>query len=213
MTVTVGINAGFVTSQPTADPSGGDTTTVDYRATYIKDTSPVGGCTITEIGWWCNNATEAANYEVAIYTDDSNYPDNVVGSIDATNAKGTGSGWKRADGQNIELNGETGYWIAMQCDNTATTTYADNESSGGSGMCVDVSQTALYDPAPAGSWVGDNYTAAIYGLYEAAAANSQQINIGDAWKDIGAWKLNVGDAWKEVAAMQINIGDVWKEIF
>lgn len=40
-----------------------------------------------------------------------------------------------------------------------------------------------------------------------------EINIGDAWKDVTEMKINIGDVWKDVTEMKINIGDVWKDIF
>jgi len=119
-----GTNAGFVTVAPSADPGGASTTTADYIVRIGKFTSPAGATTITEIGWWCDNATEAANFEVGVYSD-------IVGTADwllwasRTNAKGTDAGWKKATGLSIPINENTDYWLAFQLDNTATTTTVD----------------------------------------------------------------------------------------
>ena len=61
MALVKGTNCGFVTVAPTTDPTGGGATTIDQTSQALKDTSPVGATVITEIGWWCNNATEESN--------------------------------------------------------------------------------------------------------------------------------------------------------
>ena len=48
---------------------------------------------------------------------------------------------------------------------------------------------------------------------DAVAGTNTQINIGDAWKEVGNIFINIGDAWKDVTSAKINIGDSWKTIF
>ncbi len=128
----VGINAGFVTEAPTEDPEGEAAYSVDSRAWATRFTSPVGTIRVTEIGWYTPTATQAANFEVAIYTDDveSALPGGIVSPKSDTNAKGTSAGWKVASGLDIEIDAETRYWLAVQLDNTATTTNIDLKLAG-----------------------------------------------------------------------------------
>ncbi|KKK72695.1 hypothetical protein LCGC14_2901290, partial [marine sediment metagenome] len=97
MALTPGTNCGFVTTAPSTDPGGASAQQGDDRTWGIKHTTPASINTVTEIGWW-SSASEEANFEVAIYTDDGggvgSHPENIVG-ISRTNAKGTGAGWKR----------------------------------------------------------------------------------------------------------------------
>jgi len=44
-------------------------------------------------------------------------------------------------------------------------------------------------------------------------ANTQNINIGDSWKDMVSGQINIGDAWKDIAEIQVNIGDSWKTAY
>ena len=129
-TLVLGTNCGFVTTAPTDDPAA-STTTQDNWAWATKDTAPAGAVKITEIGWWCDTATEAANFEVGIYSHDSgnDKPDAVVGSLSQTNAKGTTAGWKTVT-VDIAITENTIYWISVQLDDTATQTSL-NYGSGG----------------------------------------------------------------------------------
>ena len=130
MALVLGTNAGFVTVAPTDDPAESGFT-IDNSTWASKDTSPSGDNKITEIGWYCDNSTQEANFEVGIYTDDSDKPDIVVGSLSQTNAKGTDAGWKRVTGLNIPISASTIYWIAVELDNTIPGTDADLKLSGG----------------------------------------------------------------------------------
>ena len=44
-------------------------------------------------------------------------------------------------------------------------------------------------------------------------ANTQNINIGDSWKDMVSGQINIGDSWKDIAEIQVNIGDSWKTAY
>ena len=129
MTLVEGINCGFVTEAPTEDPGGSDIP-VDYLSRAFKIVAPEGAVKVTEIGWWCDNATEAADFDVGIYTHNigDNEPEAVVGTISADNAKGTAAGWKKVTGLNIPITAGTTYWLALQVDNTSTTTYSNYAS-------------------------------------------------------------------------------------
>ena len=126
MAIVNGTNSGFVTTAPTSDPAGALNYATDVRVFAIKDDAPATAATITEIGWWCDNATEEANFEVGIYAHDSvnNRPDGLLAGASQTNAKGTGAGWKTAT-VNISVTAGTTYWIAYQLDDTATATNSD----------------------------------------------------------------------------------------
>jgi len=213
MALVVGTNCGFVTTAPTSDP-GGMKSTRDYYATSMKVTT-TDAITITEMGWWCDNATEEANFEVGIYSHDgdNNRPLTLLKS-DTTNAKGTDLGWKVVTGLDWDLSASTTYWIAFQLDNTATGTDIDlGYPINGEAQSYDNNVSSL--PATGAGY--NTFTRWLVGVYavweEAAAGTNTQINIGDDWKEISAAQINIGDVWKEVAGIQINIGDTWKEVF
>jgi hypothetical protein len=119
MALAYGTNCGFVTTAPTADP-GGSAIDQDAFTNALKDTAPVGAITVTEIGWWCDNATEESNYEIGLYTHDAvnDRPGTLIAGHSHTNAKGTTSGWKVASGLNITITAGTIYWLAVQLDDT-----------------------------------------------------------------------------------------------
>ena len=213
MAVVIGNNSGFCTVAPSSAPSGGTSSTVDNNAITTKDTSPATAIKVTEVGWYANVPTEAANFEVAIYTDDSGVPDDIV-EVSRTNAKGTDAGWKRVTGLNWTISPSTDYWLGVQCDDTDTATFCDREVSGGDGRDWKSGQSTLPDPFDGGALSDPDGMYAVYAIWEAAASGTNaQINIGDSWKEIAAMKINIGDNWKDVAGLQINIGDTWKTVF
>lgn len=210
MAVVAGTNAGLVTVSPTADPAGNDITS-DAYSRAVKITT-VGAVTVTEVGWYCANATQAANFEVGIYTHDSgnDIPGDIV-HVSRTHAKGTTAGWKKVTGLSWALDATTTYWIAVQLDDTTTQTSMNYSSEAGERIAQSDPDTTLNDP-----WVNDvesdNFIVAIYAL-AAAAGTNMEINIGDTWKDVDSIKINIGDTWKDVTKVQINIGDAWKDVF
>ena len=139
-----------------------------------------------------------------------NNPEAIVGAKDATNAKGTTSGWKRVTGLNISITAANIYWIAVQVDSAPNTNTNYTDDAGEKADTIIVS--TLPDPWGA-STLENTRLMSIYAVYEAAAGTNMQINIGDAWKSVAAMKINIGDAWKDVASAKINIGDAWKTIF
>lgn len=175
MAVVLGISSGFVTVAPSADPAGGQLVEIESNLRAQKDTSPSDATKIVEIGWWCNENSSESNYEVAIYTHHSgnNKPDAVVG-IDATNAKGTSSGWKRATGLNISISGSTIYWIGIQLDAMTGGAYTDRESDAGERYSRKVGgQTFLPDLWPADSSETADSILSIYAVYETEAPSGQ----------------------------------------
>jgi len=170
-------NAGFVSASPVDDPAASRSGTVyscDNRAVVVRDTAPVGATTITELGWWCDTASEAANFELGLYDSDGAVAPGEAGTLlyksEAT-AKGTAAGWKKITGLNISITAEHVYWLALQLDNTATTTMIDGESSGGSGVDANTSATTtLLDPFGGGA-ISD--TDGMYCVYAVWASGAQ----------------------------------------
>lgn len=210
----MGTNAGFVTEAPTEDPNVAGAG-VDNLTVAIRDDSP-GDATVTELGYYINNATQEANWEMGIYTHDAvdGEPEDLLDGATKTNAKGTDAGWKNRVGLNISIDASTIYWIACQLDNTQTASeIAYLQIQGEFNEAVNPS-TTLPDPTWPGSTSSGDYIFAYYALYtDASVATQTAVNIGDTWKSVAAVKVNVGDVWKDVNGMQVNIGDTWKEVF
>lgn len=163
MAITNGVNSGFVFYAPTADPAGTNGAIDTYSAAQ-KVTTPAYPTVLTEIGWYCDNATEAANFDVGIYTHDvaNNRPDAIIGAV-YTVAKGTDAGWKKKSGLYIRLNPSTIYWIGVQVDDTATNTLYNYTNDGVSKEDYKTSQTSL--PSSWGASSGSNtYILALYAL-------------------------------------------------
>lgn len=160
--VALGTNAGFVSSSPTADP-GGTGDYADNSALAVKDTAPPTATTVTEIGWWCDNATQETNYEVGIYTWDAGNtrPGSLIAGASLTNAKGTGAGWKKVTGLSIAVTAGTAYAIAVQIDDTSTTTNLDFSASAGNTLNYKDGATTFTDPWGANATVPNR----IYSIY------------------------------------------------
>lgn len=171
MAVVKGTNAGFVVSAPVTDPAGSNTL-MDTHADAVKDTSPVGATGITEIGWWCDGATEEANFEIGLYDHDAgnDKPGNQLYS-DTVNAKGTGAGWKTV-AVNWAISAETIYWIAVQLDNTSTTTNTNRNSTGADRRSIVTSASDLEDPWPAGS-TDTTWYEAFYAVWSSATVYAE----------------------------------------
>lgn len=171
MALVVGTNAGFVTVAPSVDP-GAFNFDFDTRANAFKDTSPATAVKVTEIGVYTGTATEAANIDLAVYTHnagDDNPEAKIAGG--ATIAKGTTAGWKVASGLNITISSSTVYWIAAQCDNTATGTSLDGVNDAGERADWKTGQTELTDPWGSSS-VQVGRILAIYAVWEAAGTTT-----------------------------------------
>lgn len=128
MALVRGVHCGFVTETP-EEPTYGSGTQLDTRAISILDTSPAGATKITEIGFHAREATQEANFEVGLYTDEGNSEPEERLYVDTTNAKGTTTGWKSV-AVDWSIDAETAYWLAVQLDDTATTTNIYYDSGG-----------------------------------------------------------------------------------
>jgi len=219
MALSLGTNSGFCSAAPVDDPADLNTSTYDNTSRVARDTSPATAIKITEVGWWCDTATEEANFDVGLYSADGAVVPGEAGTRlynDTEHAKGTTAGWKSVTGLNWSISSSTTYWIGVAVDNTATATQG-NWNSGGTGAGYDIRSgvTVLNDPFGGGALTNSTNTAGIYAVWEGAAPGTTQINIGDAWKDIDwtASKINIGDAWKTITGVQINIGDTWKTVY
>lgn len=162
----MGTNSGFVSAAPSADPAGDGNLVADNNAWGCRHTSPATATKVTELGCWIDNATEAANMEIGIYTHDAvnDEPEALVGSVSF--AKGTTSGWK-TQACDIAISASTIYWVVVQVDNTSTTTNGDYGD--GEWVCGKYAVDTLPDPWGTSSDSYENYTMAVYGVWEAAA--------------------------------------------
>jgi len=180
MALTLGTNCGFVLVAPTDDPSGANYTNTDNRSHATRDTAPIGSVRIIEIGWWCDNATEEANFEVGVYTDDAvnNRPQDVVGTLSQVNAKGITEGWKKVIGLDISITPGNKYWVAFQLDNTATGTTSNTGTIAGQVIAQKTVQTALIDPWGASDNTYSDVVLAIYAVYEVATPAPKKVEEG-----------------------------------
>jgi hypothetical protein len=170
MALELGINVGFVAVAPTADPATGSSVAIDNSAKVVKHTSPAVSGRITEVGWWAGTATEEANFEVGLYAADGGTVPGEAGTlleVSRTNAKGTTDGWKVVSGLNWTISKSTDYWIGVQLDDTTTTTFIDNSTSGGAGIDTLTSQTTLNNPFSGGAISDVDGMYAIYAVVEA----------------------------------------------
>ena len=165
MVLTRGTNCGFVSASPSADPSTGDTINAGDKVSCFKDTSPIGNNTITEIGWYCENAVQEANFEVAIYNSSGGVPTTIVGS-DKTNAKGTTAGWKKVTGLNIVLSPSTEYFVVIQVDTTATDAQTLEQTAGAIAGDTNWQSGISTLPDPYGAGTARTKFTAIYAKYE-----------------------------------------------
>jgi len=168
--IEVGTNAGFVTVAPTSDPEGTTFGIVNGLAFVFKDTSPSNSIKITEIGWWCDNAVDEANFEVGLYSADGVVVPNEAGTrlfVDTTNAKGTDAGWKTV-AVDWDIDSNTDYWLGFQSDGTENT-YANRFTTGGGGIDW-LAESTLPNPFGGGALAGVNNKLAIYALVESSAS-------------------------------------------
>jgi len=164
MALVLGTNCGFVSVVPSGDPEPQYTTTIDDYTKGFYDTT-TDAITIKEMGWYCENATEEANFEVGIFSDSGeNSPGDLLFS-ETVNAKGTDAGWKRVTGLNWELSATTKYWLAVQLDNVnTTTTIGRTVLQGQSRFYSDSGSTSLEGPGS----IGSPGVLSIYAVYETA---------------------------------------------
>jgi len=157
MAVTLGTNAGFVTVAPTADPEGATVRAIDVRYRALKVVVPAGALTISKIMWWCSGDSEEANWEAGLYAHNSgaDAPAAMIGTKSGTNAKGTTAGWKTATVDITLPAAGTTVWIAVQVDDTATTTNMDYVSDAGHRASLVTTVSTLPDPHASGTFTAD----------------------------------------------------------
>lgn len=175
MALAIGTNSGICESAPSSDPAASNDTQ-DARCGAQKFTTDSAG-TITEIGWYCDNATEEANWEGGIYTHDSvnDRPGDLLTGVSRTNAKGTGSGWKVATGLSIAISGAGTYWLAIQLDDTATTTNSNRGTGTGYTFhYLTGGRTTLPDSWGASAGTLSNTITAFYALFTASAGGDPE---------------------------------------
>ena len=173
MAVVLGTNSGFVSVAPAADP-GGSGRGIDNYSSVTCDTSPADATKITEIGWWCDAATEAANFEVGLYDSDGIVVPGEAATrlfVDAVNAKGLDAGWKRV-AVDWAITGSHKYWIGMSCENTATASYTNYNSSGGAGYDQRSGVSTLNNPFGGGALSDVDGLLTIYALYTTGGVQS-----------------------------------------
>ena len=168
MAFTIGsVTCGFVTSAPTADP-GAANIIADDTINVVSDTTPAGAARITEIGWYCDGASEEANFMVGLYASDGTVVPGEAGTLlysDTTNAKGTDAGWKVVS-VDWEISENTRYWIAITMDATATDTSTNRGLSGGSGRDARSGLHEFTNPFGGGALLDADGTVSIYAVYE-----------------------------------------------
>lgn len=179
MTLVVGTNCGLVTTAPTEDPAEATNFVMDNNRRAIKVTVGIDPITITEIGWWCDTATEEANFEVGIYSHNAgtNAPNELL-EVSKTNAKGITAGWKKKSGLSWNLLANTIYWLANQLDNTTTITRINYKVIYGQRYSYNTSATTLPDTWTATSTT-TNYIMAIYGVYIKTPTGNLNIHKGE----------------------------------
>lgn len=214
MVVTLGTSAGFCLASPSADPDGTNDNTLDGNKISMRFQAPADAVKITEIGWWCEADPESADYDVGLYDHDAVNDTPGLILVKADDITIDGPGWKKLTGLNIEVTGNTYYWVATSIPNTTEVTQGNYELEESNRYVA-----GLVGDLPA-DWDGENVDSnnvtlfSFYMVYETAAVGTNmQVNIGDSWKEVAAAKVNIGGAWKEVVAAQVNIGDAWKEVF
>jgi hypothetical protein len=204
MALVLGTSSGFVTVAPTTDPDGEVATTIDGSSVVTKHTSPAGATRITEIGWYRATGTNTANFEVALYADESG----VAGArlfVDATNSSAS-SGWLTT-AVDWTITENTPYWLGLQMDAHTGSSTIDSQTSGGAGMDLLATQTALNDPYGGGAVADADGMRAIYALVAVpkvltADTDSFAVTVADAglsWAhsfaaDSDSFALTVADA-------------------
>ncbi len=173
MALVVGTNCGFVKTAPTGDPNAASHTAIIDGFTRITlFTSPATAIKITEIGWYCYNASEASDFRVGLYAADGAVVPGEAGTLlysDTTHAKGTDAGWKVVSGLDWTITGSTNYWLAASLTNTATNTIIESEVLG---LGNDSGATDFPNPFGGGTYFTS--TLAMYAVYYAAPDRIQK---------------------------------------
>lgn len=185
MALTKGTNVGFVTTAPTADPAGSDTT-IDGSSVVVKHTSPTGATRITEIGWYRGSGTNTSNFEIALYADSGG----TAGArlyVDNTNSSSS-SGWITTS-VDWPINPGTPYWLGLQMDAHSGSSTVDSATSGGDGIDLMTSQSTLNDPYGGGAVSDADGMYAIYALTD-VTTNDVTVRATDGANDGGTGAIS-----------------------
>lgn len=177
MAVLIGTNSGFVEVAPTADPAGLNGQ-ADNTALVTRDTSPATAIKITEVGWYCDNATEEANFEIGLYAADGAVVPGEAGTLlysSIVNAKGTEAGWKSV-AVDWDIDPNTAYWLGLQLEDTATQTNTNYGTATGSGRDARSTMTSLPDPFGGGALLDAGGMMAIYAVWTATSTYTVTYN-------------------------------------
>lgn len=170
MALTLNTNVGFVTTAPTADPVGSNTTS-DGSAFVVKDTAPAGAVKITAVGWYKGSGSTSSNTQVGLYAADGATVPGEAGTrlqVTSDQGSGTSAGWINFTGLNWPVTAGTAYWLGMQQDSHTGSSTIDSATSGGSGIDSRSSQTALPNPFGGGALADADGMYAIYAVYQKA---------------------------------------------
>ena len=159
MALALGTNSGFVTAAPSADPAATGET-IDGNAVVTKHTSPANAVKITSIGWYRASGTNAANWEIALYSDLAGVPLTRL-FVDDTNSS-TSNGWLTT-AVDWDITPNTAYWLALQMDTHSGSSSVDGAASLGAGSDVFAAST-LADPYAGGTVADADGMYAIYAL-------------------------------------------------
>jgi len=177
MAVVLGTNSGFVSVAPVDDPAGLNQE-ADNKAHVTKHTSPATSNKITEMGWYCDNATEEANFEVGLYAADGAVVPGEAGTrlyVSAVNAKSTTLGWKRVT-VDWDIDPATIYWLGLQVDDSTTTTNINYGSVTGNGR-DSRTLASLPDPFDGGALIDAVGMVTIYALWESASTGNTPLPV------------------------------------
>jgi len=161
----IGTSSGFVEIAPTGDPDPQFGNSIDDFSRATHDTSPSDAIKIVEIGWWNDGSNEVGNYEIGLYSDESNNEPEILLQVNTENANGVIPAWERVL-VDWEISADTTYWLAVQFDQMPGFASIGESSSGGTGSASKSSQSSL--PANWGSSTSTDADgiSAIYAIYE-----------------------------------------------
>ena len=160
MALALGTNSGFVTAAPSADPAETGTT-IDGSSVVTKHTSPANAVKITSIGWYRASGTNAANWEIALYSESAGVAATRL-FVDATNSS-TSAGWLTT-AVDWDIAPSTAYWLALQMDAHTGSSSVDAAAALGVGSDVLTGQTTLNNPYGGGAVADADGMYAIYAL-------------------------------------------------
>jgi hypothetical protein len=172
MAVVLGTNSGFVTTRPTADPSGLDTT-IEGASAVTKHTSPANAISITEIGWYRGVGTRTENFSVGLYAADGATVPGEAGTrlyVDATNSSST-QGWITTT-VDWDIDPSTDYWLGVQMSFGDGSSNIDGSTSGAAGKDYRSGVISLGNPYGGGALADADGAYAIYALVYTGSSDS-----------------------------------------